>query len=91
VSVVSGAPISLVLFYLAPLPLMVGALGWGSATALAGGAITCAAIGLIFGLPYMTVFVVTVALPAWWLCRLAMLARPVSEGAGDAGLQWYPP
>jgi hypothetical protein len=28
-SIVSGALISLVLFYLAPLPLMVAAIGWG--------------------------------------------------------------
>ena len=43
-SIVSGALISLVLFYLAPLPLMVAALGWGSATALVGGVI--AALGI---------------------------------------------
>ena len=28
-SIISGALVSLVLFYLAPLPLMVAALGWG--------------------------------------------------------------
>jgi len=29
-SIISGALVSLLLFYLAPLPLMVSALGWGS-------------------------------------------------------------
>ena len=29
-SIISGAAISILLFYLAPLPLMVSALGWGS-------------------------------------------------------------
>src|SRR3954471_15200601 len=55
-SIVSGALISLVLFYLAPLPLMVAALGWGSLGASIGGA--AAAIGLyaIFGLPYCIAF-----------------------------------
>ena len=91
VSVVSGALISLVLFYLAPLPLMVAALGWGSATALVAGIVTSAAIGGTLGLPYMMVFALTVALPAWWLGRLAMLARSVAQGAGEPTLQWYPP
>ena len=35
-SIISGALVSLVLFYLAPLPLMVAALGWGPASALIG-------------------------------------------------------
>ena len=36
-SIVSGALISLVLFYLSPLPLMVTALGWGPLAATIGG------------------------------------------------------
>lgn len=93
-SIVSGAIISLVLFYLAPLPLMVAALGWGSATALIGGIVAALGLGAIFGIPYMAAFALTVALPAWWLGYLAMLARPVSEDPQLAGLapalDWYP-
>ena len=36
-SIISGALISLLLFYLAPLPLMVAALGWGPIAATVGG------------------------------------------------------
>ena len=36
-SIISGALISLLLFYLAPLPLMVAALGWGPLGATIGG------------------------------------------------------
>ena len=36
-SIISGALISLLLFYLAPLPLMVAGLGWGPTTAAIGG------------------------------------------------------
>jgi hypothetical protein len=93
-SIISGAVISLVLFYLAPLPLMVAALGWGSTTALIGSITAALGLGALFGFPYMAAFAVTVALPAWWLGHLAMLARPVSEDpqlAGLApGLDWYP-
>lgn len=93
-SIISGAMISLILFYLAPLPLMVAALGWGSMTALIGGIAAALGLGALFGFPYMAAFAVTVALPAWWLGHLSLLARPVSEDprlAGLApGLDWYP-
>ncbi|HAP14243.1 MAG TPA: hypothetical protein DCR50_25980, partial [Afipia sp.] len=93
-SIISGALISLVLFYLAPLPLMVAALGWGSATALIGGAIAALGLGAIFGIPYMAAFALTIALPAWWLGHLALLARPVSNDPQLANLapalDWYP-
>ena len=97
-SIVSGAPISLLLFYLAPLPLMVAALGWGALSATLGGIAAATALGAIFGLPYCIAFAVTVALPAWWLGHLALLGRPMT-GAGAPGngaepvapaLEWYP-
>lgn len=93
-SIVSGAMISIVLFYLAPLPLMVAALGWGSATALIGGIAAALGLGAIFGFPYMAAFALTIALPAWWLGYLALLARPVSNDPQLANLasalDWYP-
>lgn len=93
-SIISGALMSLVLFYLAPLPLMVAALGWGSATALIGGVIAALGLGAIFGIPYMAAFALTVALPAWWLGHLTLLARPVSNDPQLANLapalDWYP-
>ena len=96
-SIISGALISLVLFYLAPLPLMVAALGWGPLAATIGGITAATGLGLIFGLPYCIAFAITVALPAWWLGHLALLGRPVANvesGNGAApvapALEWYP-
>lgn len=93
-SIVSGALISIVLFYLAPLPLMVAALGWGSASALIGGIVAALGLGAIFGFPYMAAFALTIALPAWWLGYLTLLARPVSNDPQLANLapalDWYP-
>ena len=83
-SIISGALISLLLFYLAPLPLMVAALGWGPLSATIGGIAAAIGLGAIFGLPYCIAFVVTVALPAWWLGHLALLGRPVAN-AGSSG------
>ena len=97
-SIVSGALISLLLFYLAPLPLMVAALGWGPLCATIGGISAAAVLGAIFGLPYCIAFVITVALPAWWLGHLALLGRPVSPGVASSNgaapvapvIEWYP-
>src|ERR1700720_3648231 len=84
-SIVSGALISLLLFYLAPLPLMVTALGWGPLAATVGGIAAASGLGAMFGLPYCLAFAITVALPAWWLGHLGMLGRPVPPAAAGNG------
>jgi hypothetical protein len=96
-SIVSGAIVSLALFYLAPLPLMVAALGWGSASALVGGLSAGGGLSLVFGVSYGVAFLLTVALPALWLGHLTLLAQPAAPGAaapmaanGEAALEWYP-
>src|ERR1700716_3675772 len=97
-SIISGALILLLLFYLAPLPLMVAALGWGPLSATIGGIAAASGLGALFGLAYCIAFVLTVALPAWWLGHLALLGRPVAtvpsagNGAAPAApvMEWYP-
>jgi hypothetical protein len=96
-SVISGALISPLLFYLAPLPLMVVALGWGAAGATIGGIAAGAGLGAIFGIPHLLIFVLTVAAPAAWLGHLALLGRPVSAVSSDncaaasmPRMEWYP-
>ena len=98
VSIISGAPISLLLVYFAPLPLMVAALGWGPLVATIGGIMAATMIGVIFGLPLCIAFAITIALPAWWLGHLALLGRPVAgvasteNGASPVAptVEWYP-
>jgi hypothetical protein len=95
-SIISGALISLLLFYLAPLPLMVAALGWGPLSATVGGIAAAAGLGAIFGLPYCIAFALTIAIPAWWLGHLALLGRSsgISLANGTAPsaavTEWYP-
>jgi hypothetical protein len=97
-SIISGALISLLLVYLAALPLMVAALAWGPLSATIGGIAAASALGLLFGLPYCAAYAISVALPAWWLGHLALLGRPgasgVSGGNGAApvtsAVEWYP-
>lgn len=95
-SVASGALISLLLFYLAPLPLIVAAIAWGPLSAAIGGIAAAIGLGLAFGLPYGGAFLVMVALPAWWLGHLALLGRPINAPSGyevapaPSAIEWYP-
>ena len=97
-SIVSGALISLLLFYLAPLPLMVATLAWGPLCGTIGGIGAAMGLGLMFGLPYCVAFAMTIALPAWWLGHLALLGRPVTAGHAASAdpspiaptVEWYP-
>jgi hypothetical protein len=97
-SIVSGALISLLLLYFAPLPLMVAALGWGPLAATVGGILAAIGLGAFFGLPFCIAFAVMMALPAWWLGHLALLGRPAANAAPSGNgaapvsptLEWYP-
>lgn len=100
-SIVSGALISLLLLYLAPLPLLVAAIGWGPVSAVVGAAIAGVGLGVPFGFSYALAFLVSSGIPAVWLGYLALLAKPADEtaAAGMNGaspvaadaLEWYPP
>lgn len=98
VSIISGALISLVLFNLAPLPLMVAAIGWGPLTAAIGGVAAASVFGLLFGVSFSLFYATSTALPAWWLGHLALLGRPVPNTAPAVNgaappantMEWYP-
>src|ERR1700761_5137356 len=93
-SLISGALISVLLLYLAPLPLMVAAIGWGALSAAIGGILAAIGLGATFGFTYSISFVAMAALPAWWLGHLVLLGRPVAATAmpfdAAASLEWYP-
>jgi hypothetical protein len=97
-SVISGALFSLLLCYLAPLPLLVAGLGWGPFCAAIGGFLASIALAAMFGVSHGFAFALVVALPAWWLGHLALLGRPVAGGepsaeavlSGEPDLEWYP-
>ena len=80
-SVISRALISALLLYLASMPLMVAAMGWGPLSATIGGIAAAVSIGALFGLHHCIAYALSVAVPAWWLGHLAMLGRPVNDGS----------
>jgi hypothetical protein len=86
-SVVSGSLAAVFLFYLAPLPIMIAALGWSHLAGLIAAASATAVVGVLSGV--FLIAVPVIAFGAWWLGYLAMLARPATNGGGDV-LEWYP-
>ena len=94
-SIVSGALISLVLVYLAPLPLMLAAIAWGPLCGALGGLVATLVIAGALSPPLALGYGLAFALPAWWLGHLAMLGRPVASGIASADaappqVEWYP-
>jgi hypothetical protein len=86
-SVVSGSLAAVFLFYLAPLPIMIAALGWSHMAGLIAAASATAAVAVLSGV--FLIAVPVIAFGAWWLGYLALLARPATNGGG-AALEWYP-
>ena len=94
-SIVSGALISLVLVYLAPLPLMLAAIAWGPLCGALGGLVATLVIAGALSPPLALGYGLAFALPAWWLGHLAMLGRPVASGMAGSDatppqVEWYP-
>lgn len=82
------------LFFLAPLPLLIAGLGWGLAVGLAAGAAGVVALAVAMGVTPAALFAATAALPSALVVRLALLNRAAggaSEGdAAALGREWYP-
>ena len=85
--VTTGNPLSLVLYAAAPLPILLVGLGWRHVVGLVASVVGSLAVTLGFGPPAGLAYAAGVALPAWWLAYLALLARPAGNGAAP---EWYP-
>jgi len=85
-SIASGAAISILLFYLAPLPIVLAGIGWSHLAALTAALGAAAGLGLGFGFWFFIAHLAGVGMPAYVLAYVAMLARPAPGGA----VEWYP-
>jgi hypothetical protein len=88
-SVASGSLLSVPLFYLAPLPILIAAIGWSHIAGLVAALSAATGLAFVLGGFFFVAFLAGVGLPAWWLGYLALLARPVGNGSAQA-LEWYP-
>jgi hypothetical protein len=84
--VVKATPLAMLLFLLAPIPVLIVTLGWdhraGLVASAVGGASTALVLSPLEGLG----FAVGTGLPAWWLGFLALLGKPHANGV----VEWYP-
>jgi hypothetical protein len=85
-SVASGATASMLLLLLAPLPILIVALGWSHWAGLIAAAAGAACLAVV-GVEFLAAFLFGVGFPAWWLGYLTMLSRPAPSPDGP---EWYP-
>jgi hypothetical protein len=80
-----ATPLAILLYLVAPLPILIVGLGWSHRAALAAAGTGSLALVLVVA-PFMGLaFAAYIALPAWWLAYLTLLGRET-----PAGLEWYP-
>jgi len=94
-SLTTASYLSIVLFYLAPLPLMIAGLGWSHWSALIGAFAGAAILAVLFGGMFFLGFIAVIGAPSWILTRLAMLGRPARDrddtASFDTSVDWFPP
>ena len=89
ISILSGSLLAVLLVFLAPLPILIAALGWSHWAGLIAAIAASAGLGAVGGFTMFVVALVSLGLPTWWLGYLALLARPATGSTPD-GLEWYP-
>jgi hypothetical protein len=86
-SLMTGAPSSVILVYVAPLPLFLVGLALGPVPGTLAGAVGAAIVALLGGLLVGAVYLFIFAAPSVFLVRQALLNRSEAEGV----THWYPP
>ncbi|BAU92901.1 hypothetical protein MPPM_4296 [Methylorubrum populi] len=78
--------LAILLYLLAPLPILIVGLGWSHRAALASVVSGALALALFIAPSLGLAFAAYLAIPAWWLAYLALLGRPKADGT----IEWYP-
>ncbi|WP_293867646.1 DUF2232 domain-containing protein [uncultured Alsobacter sp.] len=84
--ITTANPLAILLYLVAPLPILLAALGWNHRAGLAAAATGSGILALAFAPAVGLVFAASVALPAWWFAYLCLLARNNPDGS----VEWYP-
>jgi hypothetical protein len=85
-----GTALATALAYLAPLPIMIAALGWGALGGAGACGVACACVALAVEPLSALLFAATIALPGWALASFAILpgARLPWRRGGAAPPEW---
>jgi hypothetical protein len=81
-----GSPAGMLLSYLAPLPILIVALGWHHLLGLLAVAVGGLATSFFLRSSAGIAFALGPALPAWWLAYLCLVGRPAADSPG--GFAW---
>ncbi|WP_420103097.1 hypothetical protein [Bosea sp. (in: a-proteobacteria)] len=84
--VITGSPLSALLYSASPLPIFIAALGWNHRAGLIATAAGALAVAVALSVKGGVAFALIIGLPAWWIAYLALLARTDERGV----LEWYP-
>ncbi|WP_089175244.1 DUF2232 domain-containing protein [Bosea sp. AS-1] len=84
--VITGSPLSALLYSAAPLPIFIASLGWNHRSGLFATAAGALAVAVALAPTGGIAFALIIGLPAWWIAYLALLARTDAQGA----VEWYP-
>jgi hypothetical protein len=84
--VAKATPLAMLLFLLAPIPVLIATLGWDHRAGLVGTAVGGIVTALVLSPLEGIAFAIGTALPAWWLGYLALLGQTRPDGTID----WYP-
>jgi len=84
--VITGSPLAVLLYSAAPLPILIAALGWNHRSGLFAAGAGAVAVAIALSVPAGVAFALIIALPAWWIAYLSLMARANEDGT----LEWYP-
>jgi hypothetical protein len=84
-SIATRSLFAIVLFFVAPLPILLAAIGWNHRAGLVAALSGAAFVGLVFGPLSGITYALSIALPAWWAGYLLLLARHDAQST-----EWYP-
>lgn len=84
--VITGSPLSALLYSAAPLPIFIASLGWNHRSGLFATAAGALAVAVALAPTGGVAFALIIGLPAWWIGYLALLARGDAQGTTE----WYP-
>jgi hypothetical protein len=84
----SGNAVSILLFYLTPLPILLAGIAYSQLAGLIAAVAAGALLGYALGRWFFLSFLVAIGVPAYVLSYLALLARSGPNGSGE--LEWFP-
>ncbi len=86
-AVTAGNFLAVILFYMAPLPLYIAGLGWGSLCVLIGGGVGLILTLIVTSVEEAGLFLAIIVVPTTLLSHVALLNR---SDEGTDSVEWYP-